>query len=158
MLKTSNYDHDAREAIEDFKQYTHMEAQSFKDLIIQHVDSIEKLPYTAEYHVFAIETSHSEQPEHMHDTSLTKKVNCNTTPDSSDMCHNEFKDDQNADDHEDERDVLATLTENLKLDTDENKKIQKQLKQANTSLSRKLQECKSALEECKSSLEKSIDI
>ncbi|GJR22672.1 hypothetical protein Tco_0971199 [Tanacetum coccineum] len=44
---------------------------------------------------------------------------------------------------------------NLKLDTDENKKIQNQLKKANTSLSHELQECKSSLEECKSGLEKS---
>ncbi|GJU10692.1 reverse transcriptase domain-containing protein [Tanacetum coccineum] len=51
--------------------------------------------------------------------------------------------------------VLANLIANLKLDTDENKKIQKQLKKANTSLSHELQECKFALEECKSSLEKS---
>nr|GEU95096.1 hypothetical protein [Tanacetum cinerariifolium] len=43
VLKTSNYDQDAREAREDFKQYTHMEAQFFKDLIIQNIDSIEKL-------------------------------------------------------------------------------------------------------------------
>ncbi|GKA12541.1 hypothetical protein Tco_0942966 [Tanacetum coccineum] len=34
VLKTFNYDQDAREARKDFKQYTHMEAQYFKDLII----------------------------------------------------------------------------------------------------------------------------
>nr|GEY27100.1 hypothetical protein [Tanacetum cinerariifolium] len=43
-----------------------------------------------------------------------------------DMCNNEFEDDKNAD--EDESVVLANLISNLKLDTDENKKIQKQLK------------------------------
>ncbi|GJU16178.1 hypothetical protein Tco_1144144 [Tanacetum coccineum] len=64
------------------------------------------------------------------------------------MCDNDNQADQNAEECDDERVVLATL----KLDTDENKKIQKQLKKTNTSLSHELQECKSALEECKSSL------
>ncbi|GJS11648.1 hypothetical protein Tco_0368444 [Tanacetum coccineum] len=106
-----------------------------------------EVPYTAEYNVFAVETQHSEQPENMNDTSLMEKVDSNTTPDSSDMCNNEFKDDQNADDHEDERVVLANLIANLKLDIDENKKIQKQLRNANTSLAKELKECKSTLEE-----------
>ncbi|GKA06593.1 retrotransposon-related protein, partial [Tanacetum coccineum] len=41
-LKSSNYDSDAREARQNFKDYTQMEAQSFKDLIIQHAKSIEQ--------------------------------------------------------------------------------------------------------------------
>ncbi|GJY35275.1 hypothetical protein Tco_0420653 [Tanacetum coccineum] len=56
------------------------------------------------------------------------------------------KADQNAKECDDEHDVLANLIANLKLDIDENKKIQKQLKKANTTLSHELQECKSALE------------
>ncbi|GKA69567.1 hypothetical protein Tco_0775631 [Tanacetum coccineum] len=87
-----------------------------------------------------------------YDTEPMVEVDSNTTPDSSDMCNNEFKDDQNADDHEDERVVLADLIANLKCDIDENKKIVKQLKNANTSLAHELEKCKSALEECKSSL------
>ncbi|GJU22727.1 retrovirus-related pol polyprotein from transposon TNT 1-94 [Tanacetum coccineum] len=57
------------------------------------------------------------------------------------------KADENADDNEDKRVVLANLIANLKLDTDENNKIQKQLKKANASLTHELNECKSALEE-----------
>ncbi|GKE90050.1 hypothetical protein Tco_1567525, partial [Tanacetum coccineum] len=106
-----------------------------------------EVPYTAEYNVFAVETQHSEQPENMNNTYLMEKVDSNTTPDSSDMCNNEFKDDQNVDDHEDERVVLANLIANLKLDIDENKKIQKQLRNANTSLTQELTECKSILAE-----------
>ncbi|GKA25582.1 hypothetical protein Tco_0711691 [Tanacetum coccineum] len=83
----------------------------------------------------------------MNNTSLMEKVDSNTTPNSSDMYDNEFKDDQNADDHEDEHVVLADLIANLKLDIDENKKIQKQLRNANTSLAQELKECKSTLEE-----------
>nr|GEW30248.1 hypothetical protein [Tanacetum cinerariifolium] len=50
--------------------------------------------------------------------------------------------DQNA---EDERVALATLISNLKLDIDENKKIQNQLKKVNASLAHELKECKSIL-------------
>nr|GEW18936.1 hypothetical protein [Tanacetum cinerariifolium] len=46
---------------------------------------------------------------------------------------------------EDER--VALLIVNLKLDVDENKKIQKQFKKANTSLAHELKECKSILME-----------
>ncbi|GJU68159.1 hypothetical protein Tco_1254418, partial [Tanacetum coccineum] len=73
-------------------------------------------------------------------------VDSNTTPDSSYMCNNEFRNDQYADDHENERVVLDNLIANLKLDIDENKKIQKQLKKANATLTHEMNECKSALE------------
>nr|GEV01072.1 hypothetical protein [Tanacetum cinerariifolium] len=57
-----------------------------------------------------------------------------------DMCNNEFKDDEN-DDHEDERVMLANLIANLNLDIDENKKIQKQLRNTNTTLTHELKVC-----------------
>ncbi|GJW01210.1 hypothetical protein Tco_1556461 [Tanacetum coccineum] len=188
VLKTSNYVQYAREAREDFKQYPNMEPQSFKDLIIQNMESIEKynesrtskkessssgkvsrlsrnetnnikndtnadatditpsydtkpmaeVPYTAEYNVFDVETQHTDQPENMNDTSLMEKVDSNTTPDSSDMCNNAIEADQYADDHEDEHVVLANLIANLKLDTNENKNIQKQLKKVNATLTHEL--------------------
>ncbi|GJT99896.1 hypothetical protein Tco_1110235 [Tanacetum coccineum] len=94
-----------------------------------------------------IQEEHTDQPENMNDTSLIEKVYSNTTLDSSDVCNNDFEDDHNADNQEDERVALANLTTNLKLDTDENKKIQKQLKRANTSLTHELNECKYALAE-----------
>ncbi|GKG47811.1 hypothetical protein Tco_0507296, partial [Tanacetum coccineum] len=49
------------------------------------------VPYTTEYNVFVVETPHFEQPENMNDTSLMEKVDSNTTPDSLDMCNNEFE-------------------------------------------------------------------
>ncbi|GJW67804.1 hypothetical protein Tco_0122228 [Tanacetum coccineum] len=104
-----------------------------------------EVPYIAKYNVFAVETQHTDQPENMNDTSLIEKADSNTTPDSSNMCNNEFKDDQNANDHEYEHVVLANLIANLKLDTDENKKIQKQLRKANATLTHELNECKYAL-------------
>ncbi|GJZ53676.1 retrovirus-related pol polyprotein from transposon TNT 1-94 [Tanacetum coccineum] len=60
----------------------------------------------------------------------------NVIPDSSDMCDNDIQDDQNDVECDDERVVLA----NLKLDVDENKKIQKQLKKANATLTQELTE------------------
>ncbi|GKB38015.1 hypothetical protein Tco_0882957, partial [Tanacetum coccineum] len=63
------------------------------------IEPIDEVSYTDEYNVFVVETQHFEQPETMNDTSLIEKVDSNTTPDSSDLCNNEFKDDQNDDDH-----------------------------------------------------------
>ncbi|GJS64195.1 hypothetical protein Tco_0678759 [Tanacetum coccineum] len=57
------------------------------------------------------------------------------------------KTDQNAEECDDEHIALATLIANLKLNIDENKKIQKQLKKSNASFTQELKECKSNLEE-----------
>ncbi|GJX53345.1 retrovirus-related pol polyprotein from transposon TNT 1-94 [Tanacetum coccineum] len=57
------------------------------------------------------------------------------------------QDDQNDVECDDERVALANLIANLKLDVDENKKIQKQLKKANATLTQELTECKSILVE-----------
>nr|GFD10181.1 hypothetical protein [Tanacetum cinerariifolium] len=47
---------------------------------------------------------------------------------------------------------------NLKLDVDENRKIQKQLKKANTTLAQELKECKAILAETSKSLGESISV
>ncbi|GKD13481.1 hypothetical protein Tco_1197888, partial [Tanacetum coccineum] len=65
---------------------------------------------------------------------------------------------QNVVECDDERVVLANLIANLKLDVDENKKIQKQLKKANTSLAHELKECKSILAETSRTLGESNSI
>nr|GEW80301.1 ribonuclease H-like domain-containing protein [Tanacetum cinerariifolium] len=64
--------------------------------------------------------------------------------------------DQNDVESDDERVALANLIANLKLDVDENKKIQKQLKKANTTLAQELKECKAILAETSKSLGESI--
>ncbi|GJX70409.1 hypothetical protein Tco_0307580 [Tanacetum coccineum] len=81
--------------------------------------------------------------------------NRNVTPDSPDMCDNDIQTDQNA---EDEHATLANLIANLKLDVDENKKIQKQLKKANASLTHELKECKSVIAETSKTLGESNSI
>ncbi|GJZ40310.1 hypothetical protein Tco_0586873 [Tanacetum coccineum] len=100
-----------------------------------------------DYNVFTNERHHSKQLESINDTYVVEKVDSNVIPNSSDMCDNEGKADQNAKENVDERVVLANLIANLKLDTDENKKIQKQLEKENASLAHELKECKSTLEE-----------
>ncbi|GJR61470.1 hypothetical protein Tco_1503632 [Tanacetum coccineum] len=58
------------------------------------------------------------------DVEPLEQIESNVILDSTDMCDNEGKDDQNIEQCDDERVVLANLIANLKLDTDENKRIQ----------------------------------
>ncbi|GJV28812.1 hypothetical protein Tco_1385260 [Tanacetum coccineum] len=97
--------------------------------------------------MFAVESQHSEQPESINNTHVVEKDDSNVIPDSSNMYDNENQAAQNADECDDERVALANLIANLKLNIDENKKIQKQLKKSNASLTQELKECKSTLEE-----------
>nr|GEU28865.1 hypothetical protein [Tanacetum cinerariifolium] len=66
--------------------------------------------------------------------------------------------DQNDVESDDERVSLANLIVNLKLDVDENKKIQKQLKKANTTLAQELKECKTILAKTSKTLGESNSI
>nr|GEY64831.1 hypothetical protein [Tanacetum cinerariifolium] len=59
---------------------------------------------------------------------------------------------------DDERVALTNLIGNLKLDVDENKKFQKQLKKANTTLALELKECKTILVKTSKSLRESISV
>ncbi|GJR74391.1 hypothetical protein Tco_0086756 [Tanacetum coccineum] len=89
------------------------------------IEPMAEVPYTTECNVFAVESQHPGQPEN------------------------------NADNHESERVMLADLIANLKLDFDENKRIQKHLTNANALLTQELKECKSTLEETNRTLGKS---
>ncbi|GJZ72865.1 hypothetical protein Tco_0637011 [Tanacetum coccineum] len=117
-----------------------------------------EVPYIVEYNVFTIKIQHSEQPECIINTCVVEKVDSNVIPDSPDMCDNEIQTDQNVVECDDERVALANLIANLKLDIDENKKIQKQLKKANASLTQELKECKSTLAETSRTLGESNSI
>nr|GEV60294.1 hypothetical protein [Tanacetum cinerariifolium] len=66
--------------------------------------------------------------------------------------------DQNDVESDDERVALAKLIANLKLDVDENKKIQKQLKKENTTLAQELKECKTILAETSKTLRESNSV
>nr|GEU55912.1 retrovirus-related Pol polyprotein from transposon TNT 1-94 [Tanacetum cinerariifolium] len=104
------------------------------------------------------ERHHSEQPESISNTCVVEKVDSNVIPNSPNMCDNVIQTDQNVIEFDDERVSLANLIANLKLDVDENKKIQKQLQKANTTLVHELTKCKSILIETSRTLEESNSI
>ncbi|GJV60609.1 retrovirus-related pol polyprotein from transposon TNT 1-94 [Tanacetum coccineum] len=105
-------------------------------------EEIDEHELEAHYSFMAKIQEHSAQPESTSNTCLVEKDDSNVTLDSPDMYDNDIQTDQNA---EDERAMLAYLIANLKIDVDENKKIQKQLKKENTSLAHELKECKSII-------------
>nr|GEV64233.1 ribonuclease H-like domain-containing protein [Tanacetum cinerariifolium] len=94
-------------------------------------EPVEQVQNDVGYNVFANGLQHSEQPE---------------------------SNDQNDVESDDERVALANLIANLKLDVDENKKIQKKLNKANTILAQELKECNIILAETSNSLGKSISV
>ncbi|GKB01920.1 hypothetical protein Tco_0829964 [Tanacetum coccineum] len=108
-------------------------------------EPLEEVYSNDDYNVFANKNQHFEQRVSIDNTCVVEKVDSNIIPDSSDMCENENQSDQNAKECDDKRVMLANLSANLKLDTDENKKIHKQLKKANISPSHELEKCKSTL-------------
>ncbi|GJZ18437.1 hypothetical protein Tco_0554560 [Tanacetum coccineum] len=110
-------------------------------------EPLEKVQYDTEYNVFANERQHFKQPESINNTCVVEKVDSNVILDSPDMCNNDNQAGQNAKACDDERVALANLITNLKLNIDENKKIQNQLKKANASLIQELKECKTTLKE-----------
>nr|GFC54578.1 hypothetical protein [Tanacetum cinerariifolium] len=93
-------------------------------------EPLEKVQNDTRYNVFANDLQHSEQSESVSNTCLVEMDDSNVFPDSPDMCDDDIHNDQNDVESDYERVALA----NLKLDVDENKKIQKQLKKANTTL------------------------
>ncbi|GJS94628.1 retrovirus-related pol polyprotein from transposon TNT 1-94 [Tanacetum coccineum] len=96
--------------------------------------------YDTGYNMFANEIQHSEQSESISNTCVVETGDSNVILDSPDMCDNDIQNNQNAIECDDERVALANLIANLKLDVDENKKIQKQLKKTNASLTQELTE------------------
>nr|GEU69634.1 hypothetical protein [Tanacetum cinerariifolium] len=90
-------------------------------------DEIDEQEVKAHYSFMAkIQEVHCEKSESTNNTCLVEK----------DDSEHDIQTDQNA---EDERVALANLIANLKFNVDENKKIQKQLKKANTSIAHELE-------------------
>ncbi|GJV01242.1 hypothetical protein Tco_1334811 [Tanacetum coccineum] len=122
------------------------------------IEPMVEVPYTAEHNVFVVDTQHYEQFESISNTCVVETGDSNVIPDSPDMCDNDIQNDQNVVECDDERVTLANLIANLKLDVEDNKMIQKQLKKANTSLTQELTECKSILAETTRTLGESNSI
>nr|GEU65234.1 hypothetical protein [Tanacetum cinerariifolium] len=117
-------------------------------------EPVEHVQNDAGYNVFANELQHSKQTESISNTCLVETDDSNVIPDSPNMCNDDIQNEQNDVESDDERVALA----NLKLDVDENKKIQKQLKKANTTLAQELKECKAILAKTSKSLGESISV
>nr|GEX03951.1 integrase, catalytic region, zinc finger, CCHC-type, peptidase aspartic, catalytic [Tanacetum cinerariifolium] len=113
---------------------------------------LEQVQKDTGYNVFANDLQHSEQSESISNTCLVETNVSNVIPDSPYMFNDDIQNDQNDVESDDERVALANLIAKLKLDVDENKKIQKQLKKANTTLSQELKECKTILAETSNAL------
>nr|GEX61785.1 Gag-Pol polyprotein [Tanacetum cinerariifolium] len=108
-------------------------------------EPVEHVQNDVGHNVFANHLQHYEQSESVSNTCLVETDASNVIPDSRDMCEDDIQNEQNDVDSDDERVALANLIANLKLNVDENKKIQKQLKKANTTHSQELKECKAIL-------------
>nr|GEU75607.1 hypothetical protein [Tanacetum cinerariifolium] len=121
-------------------------------------ETLEKVQNDVGYNVFANDLKHYEQSESISNTCLVKTDDSYVTPDSPDMCEDDIQNDQNDVESDDEYVTLANLIANLKLDVNENKKIQKKLKKVNTTLAQELKECKTILAETSKSLRESISV
>ncbi|GKB01728.1 hypothetical protein Tco_0829772 [Tanacetum coccineum] len=74
------------------------------------------------YNVFAMENEHPEQPESSNDIYLAEHSDTNITINSLDICYDRVQDDQDdTDDLDQERDLLASLIQKLKCEIDDSK-------------------------------------
>nr|GFA29643.1 hypothetical protein [Tanacetum cinerariifolium] len=121
-------------------------------------EPLEQVQNDTRYNVFANDLQHFEQSESISNTCLVETNDSNVIPDSPDMCEDDIQNDQNDVESDDEHVAPSNLIANLKLDVDENKKIQKQLKKADTTLAQELNECKTILAETSKTLGESISV
>nr|GFA87557.1 hypothetical protein [Tanacetum cinerariifolium] len=121
-------------------------------------EPVEQVQNNASYNVFANDLQHSEQSKSVSNTCLVETNDSNVILDSPNMCEDDIQNEQNDVENDDEHVALANSIANLKLDVDENKKTQKQLKKANTTLAQELKECKAILVETSKSLGESISV
>ncbi|GJU39198.1 hypothetical protein Tco_1192155 [Tanacetum coccineum] len=150
MFELSKYNTNAREILQDFNAYTTMEAQTFKETIIQNMDSIAKCMVERASHEQELKMTLKKLSERQlqiqqckvqeidkqkleaHSSYMAKiqEVSPDESSSTSQLLeqvqnHDEndvFANvDQNAAECVDERDTLANLIANLTLDTKENK-------------------------------------
>nr|GEV44076.1 retrovirus-related Pol polyprotein from transposon TNT 1-94 [Tanacetum cinerariifolium] len=136
------------------KQYFPLQAEQYDWL----AETNEEVQNEAGYNVSANHLQHSEQSKSVSNTCLVETDDSNVILDSPDMCEDDIQNEQNDVESDDERVALANLIANLKLNVDENKKIQKQLKKENTTLTQELKECKAIIAETSKSLGESISV
>ncbi|GJZ32497.1 hypothetical protein Tco_0577933 [Tanacetum coccineum] len=139
-VRAIHYNTNAQEILQDFNAYTTMEAQTFKETIIQNMDSIAQ--YTRDARQKG--SKHLLQVQEMkHAVGCIRRINDKEGDGSTLLLSVQNNDENNVFANErqhseknsaectDERAALANLIANLTLDTEENKMILKQLKKAN---------------------------
>ncbi|GJY57214.1 integrase, catalytic region, zinc finger, CCHC-type containing protein [Tanacetum coccineum] len=91
------------------------------------------------YNVFAMENEHPEQPNSSNHIYLVEQSDTKITIDSLDICYNRDQYDQDdTDDLDQERDLLASLIQKLKCEIDDSENQNKNLKSSNKALVDKL--------------------
>ncbi|GJZ86873.1 hypothetical protein Tco_0658483 [Tanacetum coccineum] len=95
-------------AIERLQQGKSLNKQDVKTNLFCEIDDTDEEPNEQELeahylYMAKIQEEHTDQPKNLNDTPLMETVDSNTTLDSLDVCDNDFKDAQNANDQEDER-------------------------------------------------------
>ncbi|GKD44127.1 hypothetical protein Tco_1268772 [Tanacetum coccineum] len=93
---------------------------------LEHVDK-------DDYNVFSMQKEHHEQPKSVNDTYLVEQCDINTTHDSSNMSNNGREAGQD-DDLKKEREWLAFLNEQMKIETEGSKQNNKALELSNKAL------------------------
>nr|GFD38814.1 hypothetical protein [Tanacetum cinerariifolium] len=88
-------------------------------------EPLEQVQNKVGYNVFANDLHHSEQSGSVSNTCLVETNDGSVILDSPDMCNDDIQNEQNDVESDDECVALANLIANLKLNVDENKKIQK---------------------------------
>ncbi|GKG24823.1 hypothetical protein Tco_0395451, partial [Tanacetum coccineum] len=74
------------------------------------------------YNVFAMENEHPKQPDSSNDIYLAEHSDTNITIDSLDICYDRVQDDQDETDNLDQgRNLLASLIQKLKCEIDDSK-------------------------------------
>ncbi|GJR27515.1 retrovirus-related pol polyprotein from transposon TNT 1-94 [Tanacetum coccineum] len=146
-----------REVRENFRDYTKMTAQTFKETIIQNMNSIEQCIIERASHEQELKMTLKKLSERQLQiqqckvqeevlpgkSSSTIRQGTLQNNDENNVFDNERQhSEKNSAECTDERAALANLIANLTLDTEENKTILKQLKKANASLTQELKECK----------------
>nr|GEX83069.1 ribonuclease H-like domain-containing protein [Tanacetum cinerariifolium] len=94
---------------------------------------VQKVSTNDYYNVFSIESEHPEQSESIHDTYLIEQDEHNVIIDSLDMSYDRERIGQNDDDNDtdNERELLASLIEKLKCEIDDSKNRNKYLETSN---------------------------
>ncbi|GJR44712.1 hypothetical protein Tco_1312815 [Tanacetum coccineum] len=160
-----------REVKEIFRDYTTMTAETFKETIIQNMNSIEQCIIERASHEQELKMTLKKLSERQLQIQQCKvqevQSSVTSSGDETAVQNNDEKnvfanERQHSEKHAaecvDERAALANLIANLTLDTEENKTILKQLKKANASLTQELKECKTNLDESSRALGEATSI